>query len=250
MGSRLSDYYDNYYQEKLKTISNLDYGPDFTRDIRGHHLDLGVKILDDFLKDFRQSDKPRVLEIGVGTGALMHWLKHKGLEPEGVDISETNINNLRDRGFKAYLHDLNETPLQFPENTFDAVVSLDVIEHVICPIFFMSEVYRVCKPGGHAIVSTANVRSLKHIFRLLAQGRFPKTSEEEHGWDCGHLHYFTSKDVAILGKEKGFDVVRILGASLVSNDIKGLTKKLLKTILPSGFAREFLDGSFLVLFRK
>lgn len=251
MCPRLSDYYENYYREKHGTISNLDYGREFVKSIpRGHHLDRCVGILKSLLSKFPENEKPGVLEIGVGTGALMHWLRHQGLDPEGVDISTTNVDNLKARGFRARLHDLNEAPLPFPDNTFDVVVSLDVIEHLICPIFFMSEVYRVCKPGGHAIISTANSRRLKHIFKLIFMGRFPLTCEEQHGWDCGHLHYFTSKDVVVLGEEKGFKAVSVVGTSPVSSGARGIAKTALKAVLPAGFSREFLDGTFFVLFRK
>jgi len=250
MASRLADYYESYYRDKLGSISCLDYNPDFMKHIKGSSLEVSIRILDGLLRQFAEQDSPRVLEAGVGSGALMHWFRHRGLDPEGVDISETVVENLKARGFKVSVHDLNESGLAFPEHSFHLAVSLDVIEHVICPVFFMSELHRVCKPGGYAMVSTANIRSLKRIFHLLFRGRFPQTAEEQHGWDCGHLHYFTSKDISDLGMQAGFETVQVLGASPESTGPRGALKKLFKALLPRGFTREFFDGSFIVLFRK
>jgi SAM-dependent methyltransferase len=44
--------------------------------------------------------------------------------------------------------------LPFPDNLFDTIVSIDVLEHVADPAKFISEIYRVLKPSGKVILST------------------------------------------------------------------------------------------------
>ena len=247
MGSKLADFYENCSREALNKIKRLDYSPDFYKALPGSHYDHCVSIVEPLV---RSQAEPRTLEIGVGTGALLHWLRHAGANPTGVEISETMVDALCEKGFDVHRTDLNEEPLPFPNDSFPLVISMDVIEHVICPISFMKEVYRVCAPGGHALISTANSRTIKAVYRLVVQGRFPWTCEEKHDWDCGHLHYFTSRDVALLGEEMGFGVERNVGVSIFHPGLNGTLKRALFAVLPRGFSREFIAGTFMILFRK
>lgn len=247
MGSRLADFYEKSSRDTLNRIEQLDYAPDFYRKVPGSHYERCVHMLEPLIGSL---EDPRALEIGVGSGALLHWLRHAGASPAGVEISQYVVELMREKGFDMYRTDINEEPLPFDDNSFNLVVSMDVIEHVICPVTFMKEVYRVCEPGGHALISTANSRTFKAVYRLLVHGRFPWTSEGNSGWDSGHLHYFTSRDVAHLGRGAGFSIERIEGASLFPPGFRGFLKRAVFGLLPAGFTREFFAGTFLVLFRK
>ncbi|MBD3626620.1 class I SAM-dependent methyltransferase [Cyclobacterium sp.] len=44
------------------------------------------------------------------------------------------------------------------DNTFDVVVSFQVIEHIPDDLLYLQEIYRVLKPGGFALISTPNIR--------------------------------------------------------------------------------------------
>lgn len=46
------------------------------------------------------------------------------------------------------IHDLGELPYPFPDNEFDLIVSRHVIEHVPDVMGFVTELYRITKPGG------------------------------------------------------------------------------------------------------
>jgi len=56
-------------------------------------------------------------------------------------------------------------PLPYPEASFDAVVSMDVVEHLVAPLPWLSEALRVLKPGGLLFLTTPNYasRSLRVI---------------------------------------------------------------------------------------
>ena len=49
-------------------------------------------------------------------------------------------------------------PIKIPDNSFDTVVSFQVIEHIKNDELFLSEIQRILKPGGKAILSTPNIK--------------------------------------------------------------------------------------------
>ena len=97
-----------------------------------------------------------VLDAGVGEGYGAAILARAATTVVGVDLEPEVIEhaaaNYPDVHFKRA--DLLELP--FHDETFDAVVSLQVIEHLQRPREFVSEIARVLKPGGRLILSTPN----------------------------------------------------------------------------------------------
>jgi 2-polyprenyl-3-methyl-5-hydroxy-6-metoxy-1,4-benzoquinol methylase len=72
-----------------------------------------------------------------------------------------------------YNVDLENQKLPFKDGTFDVVVSLDVIEHLWNTELYLSEMQRVLKRGGYAILTTPNYNYYKYrVMHLL--GNFEK----------------------------------------------------------------------------
>lgn len=96
-----------------------------------------------------------VLEIGCGTGYGIPILAPKATDYHAVDKFATKIDNqsLPNVHFKQ-----TEVPLLpgFADNTFDCVVSFQVIEHIEDDHLFIKEIKRVLKPGGVFICTTPN----------------------------------------------------------------------------------------------
>jgi SAM-dependent methyltransferase len=97
-----------------------------------------------------------VLDAGVGEGYGAAILARAATTVVGVDLEPEVIEhaaaNYPDVRFERA--DLMELP--FAEKSFDAVVSLQVIEHLPRPREFVSEIARVLRPGGRLILSTPN----------------------------------------------------------------------------------------------
>ena len=70
---------------------------------------------------------------------------------------------------------MNIPPLgNLPDNTYDSVVSFQVIEHIQDDVLFLNEIHRVMKPGGIALLTTPNrklslSRNPWHIREYLAE---------------------------------------------------------------------------------
>jgi len=103
-------------------------------------------------------DGLRVLDVGCGDGVLTWKLHQAGARAYGADLSDIAIRFARQQHahhksdaefFVASCYDL-----PFPNGYFDAVISSEVIEHVQDPRKLLSEVSRVLKPGGVAVIST------------------------------------------------------------------------------------------------
>ena len=80
------------------------------------------------------------------------------------------------QGLEAEIAVQSAESLSFPDATFDTVIWVDVIEHVVDAVSAARELHRVLAPGGCLIVTTPNVCSL-HRRLLMFAGRFPWTSE-------------------------------------------------------------------------
>ncbi len=98
-----------------------------------------------------------VLEVGVGTGlGLRHY--PTGCRILGVDICARMLRQARWRalvegnGSRIDLRRMDATQLAFDDGSFDVVVAPYVVTTVGDPGRLCAEVFRVCRPGGRAVV--------------------------------------------------------------------------------------------------
>jgi methionine biosynthesis protein MetW len=149
----------------------------------------------------------RLLDIGCWDGRLLEKIRDTALynELRGVDIVEAGVDLARKKGFNAQVVDLNAGVIPFPDQYFDAVTMLAVLEHVFDPYSIIREVRRVLRPGGTFIIDVPNVASVTNRARILL-GRIPVTSHDI-GWDGGHLHYFTKHALDHFLQSEGFEVL-------------------------------------------
>lgn len=98
----------------------------------------------------------------------------------GIEIVNQRIEQAKKGGIKVKKADLN-MKLPFEGNFFDVVHANQVIEHLYDTDNFVSEIYRILKLGGYAIISTENLSSWHNIFALI------------FGWQPFSMTNFTSK---------------------------------------------------------
>ena len=112
----------------------------------------------------------QILEIGCGPGSLAQAL-HRWY-PEA---SVTGID--RDTDFIAFAHtqspeirflEADAESLPFADNSFDVTVSNTVMEHIE-PGIFLSEQYRVLRPGGVCLVLSARLSRIHHASPCVAE---------------------------------------------------------------------------------
>lgn len=122
-------------------------------------------------------ERPRVLDIGCGTGFLLEQLAGRGYAGVGVDLSPESVaiarRRLEELGVADHLEAQVGSAYEPPEGPFDLITLTDVLEHLEDPRACLRALRAVLAPGGLLVVSTPNRTSLPGARRWLAE-RFPR----------------------------------------------------------------------------
>ncbi|MEP0984651.1 methyltransferase domain-containing protein [Ekhidna sp.] len=102
--------------------------------------------------------KGDLLELGCGEGRGVELLAPHADSYIGIDKIKTVIDNLKKKYPDYQFMSGVFPPFPFEDNSFDCIVTFQVIEHVKDDEGFIREIYRVLKPGGTAMISTPNIK--------------------------------------------------------------------------------------------
>lgn len=108
----------------------------------------------------------RILEIGCGIGSLVHELTRQGYNVIGTDISREAITYGRQKYGDIHLNVQAAQALDYEAESFDIVLSFDVLEHIAEVDRHVGEVCRVLRPGGYYLFQTPNKYS-NMVFETL-----------------------------------------------------------------------------------
>jgi SAM-dependent methyltransferase len=97
-----------------------------------------------------KSVRPRILDVGCGTGANLEMLGAYG-DAEGVDVASEALKFCHSRGLERVKQGQAEQ-LPYQPESFDLVTGLDVVEHLDDDLAGLRELHRVLRPGGRALL--------------------------------------------------------------------------------------------------
>lgn len=146
----------------------------------------------------------RILDVGCGSGLLAHFLaKNTGTHVIAVDANPKAIEFARNKysesnlEFKLGLLD----ELQLPENFFNKIVFLEVIEHISLEQGkkILQTFNNLLKPGGRIVISTPNRESLWPFIEwgLDHLKLVPNLGEGQHE------HLYSGKELEQIGQQAG-----------------------------------------------
>jgi len=107
-----------------------------------------------------RSPRPRILDVGCGTGANLAALAARG-DAFGCDLAEVALDFCRRRGI-ASLARADASGLPFKASSFDLVTLFDVLYHkdIRSDVAVLEEVRRVLRPGGLCLITDSALPSL------------------------------------------------------------------------------------------
>ena len=134
----------------------------------------------------------RVLDAGCGTGGFLKAMqaRHPGWQLTGVDVSPLACALARERT-GADVREGSITALPFTDESFDAVVTGDVIYHVEAVALALREFARCVKPGGVVLVNEPAYRWLWSYHDQAVESK----------------HRFTRPELVALFRQAGLEVV-------------------------------------------
>jgi 2-polyprenyl-3-methyl-5-hydroxy-6-metoxy-1,4-benzoquinol methylase len=153
-----------------------------------------------------------VLDAGCGDGNFAASLAEAGYQIRGLDMSETGIQVASARGVgsfaKASLYDDLTAPFAGVA-AFDAIVGVEVIEHLYSPRIFVQRAFAALRPGGLLILTTPYWGYLKNIALALTNRMDDSLTAL---WDGGHIKHWSRKTLSRLLVEQSFEVIGFSGA--------------------------------------
>jgi ubiquinone/menaquinone biosynthesis C-methylase UbiE len=107
-----------------------------------------------------QGNGAALLDVGCGTGHYVRSLRERGYDAAGVDASEGMLAHARINNPGARIEAGDVDHLPFADGAFDYVLSIEVLRYLARTQSAISEMARVLKPGGVALVTAAPALSL------------------------------------------------------------------------------------------
>ncbi len=134
--------------------------------------------------------KARILDLGCNDGSFSKLLQEKGYEVTGVDFPEIIERAKRQHPDLDFIaHDIEE--LDFPERSFDAVIALGLIEHILHDIELLEKAYKWLDIGGRIFLTT------------------PLSPEKIVEDEAAHIRFYPPLSLSRLLELAGFTVINL-----------------------------------------
>lgn len=151
-----------------------------------------------------------ILDAGCGGGDFSEGLRACGYKVFGVDLNASGIKAARKRDIGQFsvasLYDDLLAP--FKIEPVDAVVSVEVIEHLYSPRVFLDRAKDALRPGGLLAITTPYWGYFKNIV-LAVSNRTDRALNPL--WDGGHIKHFSRATLTQMAEDQGFEFVAFEG---------------------------------------
>jgi 2-polyprenyl-3-methyl-5-hydroxy-6-metoxy-1,4-benzoquinol methylase len=143
-----------------------------------------------------------ILDAGCGNGRFSRALCDRGFRVHGIDgePSGPSASAINAPSATFSVGSVDDDLRQLPGAPFDAVVSLEVIEHLYRPKLFIERARECLRPDGLLVVSTPYHGYLKNLI-LAASGKMDAHFTAR--WEGGHIKFWSKRTLAELCESEG-----------------------------------------------
>lgn len=146
----------------------------------------------------------KVLDIGCGDGTFSEALPQYNWTGIDINTEVTKFNGQR------LTFDLEKTPYDLEEASFDAVICSEVLEHLWAPEKIHAEANRLLKPNGLYAISTPNFDWVEHHFGSFRQVMY----NLQEGHTREHIRFYNLDSHVNMLASAGFRAKDYMGADL------------------------------------
>jgi ubiquinone/menaquinone biosynthesis C-methylase UbiE len=158
-----------YFSERTKYWSLVYDGSKSIRNRQGHTIVRRQEVVLSLLNEYAGTSTLKVVDVGCGTGVILEAVAECGHRVFGVDMSSGMLSKVRERirrmnhgRISCFQGDIEALP--FGKNSFDALLGIGVIQYLENFNKAVSEISRVVRHGGVAIVTLPNLLRLNNWF--------------------------------------------------------------------------------------
>ncbi|MBN1896584.1 MAG: class I SAM-dependent methyltransferase [Candidatus Aenigmarchaeota archaeon] len=144
-----------------------------------------------------------VLDVGCGQGDYFPMYMEMNVKYCGIDI-DPRVAKGNER-----IKVASSERIPFGDNEFDAIVIMDVIEHVADDIKSISEIHRVLSPKGKLIISVPNARFPFTYDPVNGFLRFFGRHIPIGAWSWGHRRLYRREEITRLVESSGFEILGV-----------------------------------------
>lgn len=166
-----------------------------------HHRDRNYEYEINKIKKFKAEGK--LLDVGTNMGFFLRKAKEAGYDTEGVEPSPSLSQMAREQ-WNLKIHNCYLESADLPENSFDIITLIDVLEHVTNPKELLAKCRRLLKSDGILVIKVPN--GDYNYFKMQLAKLTGKGSSMDI-WDCcEHVVHYTKKTFKQMAEENGFKI--------------------------------------------
>ncbi len=177
----------------------------FSKNLSYH---LNDKVIYHIVNLFNQKIKNiKIIELGAGSGGDILYLSQLGAKTTALDFSQESVSIIKSRAktqkikIKTVCQDCQKTDL--PNNYFDLVFSVGLVEHFTKPLPIIKEQVRILKPGGYLVI---DVPQKFNLYTLVKKIRMA-TKTYPFGWETE----YSVANLKSFGRQLGLKTVFYYG---------------------------------------